>query len=590
MILLLACAGGPATSATPGDGDSEPAHLDADSDGFAADDCDDDDPLVFPGADEHCDGVDEDCDGDADEDAIDAAMWFADADGDGTGDDTTAMSACAQPEGYVAVGGDCDDTDPDAAPGLVEVCGDESDNDCVDGDASCRLAGERSLADQDTRIAGAASESSIGGLQVSVVGAVGTSGTQAIGIPDQADPNVLCLVTPTEGTTVRAVDSLATIRIDREWYYDDAAHRGGDLTGDGVEDLLVATGHGADFDYEALLFAGPVTGALDAENAVFVLESTAIGTSTPASLRALQTGDATPPRIALGVSSNGLPAYVGGQIVLIEGPFVGDATPDSVVAVLNPQKFDDYLNLGHSLCAADLDGDGTSDIAAGAPSHSTAARDDWMMGGSVFIALGPFDGTLTLDDGVGGLDQGDGLWDNVPDAYARAGEILSCGDVDGDGLPDILVGSEHIEVTDDPENYGSGFAWLLSGPATGVHDMADATWAITGDDTIRGVGRAVTAESDLDGDGRMDVAIGSVGVEHQGLVGVFYGGDVTGTAGMMDADVTWTGAAPEDHAEVVAGGADFDADGFDDLAVGAYENDEYGEGAGMIYILYGGSD
>ena len=58
----------PAADDTAADGDDTAGPTDADGDGFAAgDDCDDDDPDVYPGADERCDGADDDCDGEADD-------------------------------------------------------------------------------------------------------------------------------------------------------------------------------------------------------------------------------------------------------------------------------------------------------------------------------------------------------------------------------------------------------------------------------------------------------------------------------------------------------------------------------------------
>jgi predicted outer membrane repeat protein len=81
---------------------------DFDADGFspAEGDCDDDNRLSFPGAEERCDGEDNDCDG-----TIDASE--ADFDGDG-------VRVCA---------GDCDDEDKDVRPGLQEIC-DQKDTDC----------------------------------------------------------------------------------------------------------------------------------------------------------------------------------------------------------------------------------------------------------------------------------------------------------------------------------------------------------------------------------------------------------------------------------------------------------------------------
>jgi len=114
--------------------DGSVGYADADGDGFAAClECDDADPDAFPGADEVCDGQDDDCDGVVDEDeAVDAATWYADADGDGYGDAASTAVACAAPSGFVADDSDCDDMDAAVNPAAIEVC-DGVDNDCSGG-------------------------------------------------------------------------------------------------------------------------------------------------------------------------------------------------------------------------------------------------------------------------------------------------------------------------------------------------------------------------------------------------------------------------------------------------------------------------
>jgi hypothetical protein len=108
---------------------------DGDGDGFlgsicGGDDCDDADAAVFPGADEWCNGVDDDCDGAVDEDdALDADTWYQDADGDDFGDAAAPLAACAQPAGFVGDPTDCVDNDADIFPGAAELC-DDLDNDC----------------------------------------------------------------------------------------------------------------------------------------------------------------------------------------------------------------------------------------------------------------------------------------------------------------------------------------------------------------------------------------------------------------------------------------------------------------------------
>ncbi len=132
-------------------------YMDADGDGYGDDDravvaceqpsrhvalggdCSDGSARINPAGTETCDGVDEDCDGSVDEpDAVDAATWYSDVDGDGYGDPSGSTVACEAPSGAVAEDGDCDDADPGINPGASEVC-DGVDNDCdgdVDGGAA----------------------------------------------------------------------------------------------------------------------------------------------------------------------------------------------------------------------------------------------------------------------------------------------------------------------------------------------------------------------------------------------------------------------------------------------------------------------
>ena len=102
--------------------------VDADGDGWHADkDCDDTNPNIHPGAEEWCNGEDDDCDDAVDED-MDGFLLWADGDGDGYGAGEPVQS-CDWVDGMAWYDGDCDDTDPQTFPGASEVC-DGADNDC----------------------------------------------------------------------------------------------------------------------------------------------------------------------------------------------------------------------------------------------------------------------------------------------------------------------------------------------------------------------------------------------------------------------------------------------------------------------------
>ena len=132
VLLLLACdlsGDGDKDTSAINNLDSDEVGGDEDGDGYlpSEGDCDDDDAMVNPAAEELCDGIDSNCDGVFDDDLMQA--YYVDADGDGYGDTATAEPACEAPDGYSSVGGDCVDTDAAINPVAAEVC-DELDNNC----------------------------------------------------------------------------------------------------------------------------------------------------------------------------------------------------------------------------------------------------------------------------------------------------------------------------------------------------------------------------------------------------------------------------------------------------------------------------
>ncbi len=95
-----------------------------------ADDCDDNDQLIYPGAPERCNNKDDDCDAEIDEpDAVDAFTWYADTDSDTYGNPNVTIQSCTQEAGWVSDNTDCDDGDVSTNPGAPEACN-GIDDDC----------------------------------------------------------------------------------------------------------------------------------------------------------------------------------------------------------------------------------------------------------------------------------------------------------------------------------------------------------------------------------------------------------------------------------------------------------------------------
>ena len=145
LSLLIACA--PRSSAK---------YADTDGDGFTfPEDCDETSAnaaAIYPGADEVCDGVDNDCDGQTDEE-ITTYLWYRDADLDGFGEEGAGVVDCEPPDdtNWALIAGDCDDSKDEIHPNAIELCNSE-DDDCdgaTDEDVAVENGGKETWRDGD---------------------------------------------------------------------------------------------------------------------------------------------------------------------------------------------------------------------------------------------------------------------------------------------------------------------------------------------------------------------------------------------------------------------------------------------------------
>lgn len=258
-----------------------------------------------------------------------------------------------------------------------------------------------------------------------------------------------------------------------------------------------------------------------------------------------------------------------------------------------------FARLGSSFAVADVNDDGISDLIAGAPFAGREAGapvgGPRTTVGEVYILFGSSDlsGTVSV-----GLDQQDLTLVGTKELDAF-GQAVAAGDVNGDGVADVIVGARGVDGLDG-ERLDAGAAFVFFGSA-GLSEKlgaADADLTVLGGDPQDSLGD-LAATGDLNGDGIADIALAARtgdGPENRrsnsGEVHVIFGGPSLGGAldlATADADAVIFGPISSGLMGSALVIADLNGEGLDDLAVGAALASGAGRPSnGMVYITLGG--
>jgi hypothetical protein len=253
-------------------------------------------------------------------------------------------------------------------------------------------------------------------------------------------------------------------------------------------------------------------------------------------------------------------------------------------------------HLGFTVAAGDVNGDGTDDVLVGARFASSDVRG---AAGKAYVIFGGADLDSTVDTATGqqdvtvvGIDTGDLLT-----------VALATGDVDGDGVSDIIMGATGASGPEE-DRHQAGEVYVLKGSPRleGLIDLAQTPpfFTVYGAAVNDGLPNHL-ATGDLDGDGDDELIVGGPfadGALTEENAGRAYIAAVPAAGGSLDLAAakdftTLIGGSIRDGLGFYVSAADINSDGLDDAIIGARDADgpnEIRQNIGEVHILYGGAD
>jgi photosystem II stability/assembly factor-like uncharacterized protein len=343
----------------------------------------------------------------------------------------------------------------------------------------------------------------------------------------------------------------------------------GDVDGDGYSDIITGSSN-----YKV----GPGT-----NGKAFVYRGSASGIVTAAYWS--QTGGILDPQYGYSVSTAGDVNGDGYSDIIVGAPqdlaafygkaylYFGSASAISATENWSATVSDAGAKFGTCVSTAgDINGDGYADVIIGAPYYDNGQTDE----GRAYLFQGSAAGLSLTADWITESDQTSALYGNC---------VSTAGDVNGDGLSDIIVGSKLFDNGQTDE----GRAFVYNGSASGLSSVFN--WSSESNQVNSYFGFSVSTAGDVNADGYADVIIGAPyfdnGQTDEGRAFVFHG-----SSSGLSVSSDWTGESNQANALFgisVSTAGDVNGDGYSDVIIGSnqYSNGQLNEG--KVFVYYGSS-